>query len=381
MKKIAILTINDYNNYGNRLQNYAIQEVIKSLGFQVETIVHKRSTNNNSSSINFKNKLQKFFSLPSKEKYELIITKAYYYFNKKSINERIKVFKQFTLNYIFETNFNITNNDIPEDLDKKYDFFITGSDQVWNPILGFGESIDFLTFAPEYKRIAYAPSFGISKIPENYVENYRKWISEMAYLSIREQAGADIIKNLTGRDAIVLVDPTLMLCKEKWLSISRPAVKKPQKKYLLIYFLGDIPKENIRKINEIALKNDLEIVYIASLKDKARYAVDPAEFIDYINSANIMITDSFHGAIFSILLEKPFIIFDRLGKLPSMNSRIDTLLSKFKLESRKWENIKNANDIFNIDFSHIPPILEAERNKALNYLKKALNVKGEKLKL
>jgi len=374
MKKIAILTINDYNNYGNRLQNYATQEVIRSFGFQVETIIYERNANN--TPLNFKDKLQKFFNLQSKDKYDLIKTKASYFFYKKIINNRIKVIKQFTHNYIYETNFSISINNIPEDLHSRYDFFITGSDQVWNPKLGFGTSIDFLTFAPIHKRIAYAPSFGISEIPQNYIKNYQKWISEIPYLSVREQVGADIIKKLTGRESIVLIDPTLMLSKEKWVSISKSVVKKPHK-YLLVYFLGKISYEIMQYIQQISFEYNLEVVYLASLKDKARYIVDPSEFIDYFNSANIIFTDSFHGTIFSILFEKPFIVFDRLGRLPSMNSRIDTLLAKFKLECRKWENIKNNNDIFNIAFSHVQLIIEEERNKALDFLRNALNVRGE----
>ncbi|NLV95059.1 MAG: polysaccharide pyruvyl transferase family protein, partial [Candidatus Riflebacteria bacterium] len=93
-------------------------------------------------------------------------------------------------------------------------------------------------------------------------------------------------------------------------------------------------------------------------------------------SSDIVLTDSFHGTVFSILFEKPFIVFDRIHEGPSMVTRVETLLSKFKLESRKWQNMKNKNmnDLFEIDFSHVPSILEAERKKALDFLKTALDV-------
>ena len=109
----------------------------------------------------------------------------------------------------------------------------------------------------DIKRIAYAPSFGISKIPEEYIDRYKTWLSEMYKLSVREEAGAKIIKELTGRDAVVLVDPTLMLTKEKWLSISKRAKNKPEGKYLLNYFLGSVSKETKKKIKSIATKNKL----------------------------------------------------------------------------------------------------------------------------
>ncbi len=141
---------------------------------------------------------------------------------------------------------------------------------------------------------------------------------------------------------------------------------------MLTYFLGKVPKETQKKIKQIAEKNKLEIVRLADIRDKKRYLAGPSEFIDYINSAALVCTDSFHGTVFSILMETPFIVFDRVGT--SMYSRIETLLDKFKLHSRQANYIKD-DEIFNIDFSHIPPILDEERKKALNYLKEALNVK------
>jgi len=377
MKKVAIFTINDYNNYGNRLQNYATQEVIRSLGFEVETIVNPRCKNNFSGTNNVKYKLQKLMNKSNKEKYESIKTKIRSLINKKSQYKRIAAFKEFTAKNIIESDWFISNNNIPEELSIRYDFFITGSDQVWNPLLGFGSSIDFLIFAPQNKRISYAPSFGIETVPDEWLGNFKVWLTQMSNLSVREEAGAKIIKELTGREALVLVDPTLMFSKEKWLSISKPAINKPENAYLSTYFLGHVSKVNQKRIKQIAMDNKLELVNLANIKDKARFVADPGEFIDYINSSSLFLTDSFHGAIFSILLEKPFITFDRVGKTPSMNSRIDTLLSKFNLQHRKLENIKNNDDIFNVDYSKIPPILETERNKALNYLKNALNVKAD----
>lgn len=194
----------------------------------------------------------------------------------------------------------------------------------------------------------------------------------MTYLSVREEAGAKIIKELTGKDAFVHVDPTMLLTKEQWLSISETPLNKPSKPYLLTYFLGDIPIKRMKKLKEIAKNNNLELVNLAQIKDRKSYLTGPKEFIDYINSASVLCTDSFHGAVFSILLETPFIIFNGEGKTPSMNSRIETLLKKFNLESRFFDKIKLNDDVFEINYSHIDNILEKERNNSLNYLKNAL---------
>ncbi|MCM3399454.1 polysaccharide pyruvyl transferase family protein [Oceanobacillus profundus] len=377
MKKVAILTLNGYFNYGNRLQNYALQEVIKNLGFEVETVINETKFNNKTGSNTKKlNKVKKLKEKNIKELYEILYTKLENYLYKDKLNQqRTQIFKNFSLSYIAETDYSISKDNIPDDLSDRYDFFVTGSDQVWNPNYKTRSSIDFLTFAPVEKRIAYAPSFGVSEISQEYVENYRLWLSEMAHLSVREEAGAEIIKELTDRDAPVVLDPTMMLTKEKWLSISKVPSDKPMKKYLLTYFLGDIPKERVKTLKDIAKKNDLEIIHLAQIKDKVPYLSGPSEFIDYINSASVFCTDSFHGAVFSILLDTPFIVFNREGNSPSMNSRIETLLKTFKLESRTAENIQTNNQIFNVDYSHTVSILEEEKKKAMDYLKKALDIK------
>jgi len=382
IKKIGILTINDYTNYGNRLQNYASQEVLKSLGFSVETVVNNtKRTHNLNQEINIIRKIGNLNGIAIEDILEKIKFKLWSYIYKNKIqeckNKKKGVFKKFTSVNISETDYSISKDNIPRGLSEKFDYFVTGSDQVWNPMYRDGSPIDFLTFAPKNKKIAYAPSFGISQIPGEHGANYSVWLSDMSSLSVREGAGANIIKKMTGRDAIVLVDPTLMLSKEKWLSISKEAINKPKDEYLLTYFLGKVTKENKKAIKQIALKRNLKIVNLADIKDMDRYTADPSEFIDYINSASVFLTDSFHGAVFSILLEKPFIIYDRIGSVHSMNSRMDTLLSTFNLNSRKWNNITSDIDVFNVDYSHIAPILEVERKKALGYLKEALHVNEE----
>ena len=381
LKKIGIITINDYSNYGNRLQNYATQEVLRSLGYEVETIVNSPYK---------KQKISDMFNKAKKMQINELIIKVFrkirYKLFKNSDEKknkmldeiRINKFRNFTNENISETPYVISNDNMPSDLGEKYSAFIVGSDQVWNPNFRMSSFIDFLTFAPKKKRIAYAASFGISTLPEEYVYDYSRWLSEMEHISVREDTGAKIVKKLTGKNVEVLIDPTLMLTKEQWLSISRPAICKPDKSYLLTYFLGGISSESRVWINSIVKNTDLDIVNLADIEDERRYIADPAEFLDYINSCEAFLTDSFHGVAFSILFKKPFIIFERNGDIHSMNSRIDTLLSKFKLEERKYENIKNNNEVFTIDYSHVPRILESERKKALDYLKNSLDIKGAK---
>lgn len=382
MKKVAIVTLIGYFNYGNRLQNYALQETIKHFGFNVETIRIVHSKNKvNVEKVKSANRIKKISNTPLIELFNKIFNKLWFYINKKEIlksnNIRNEVFKKFTMDYIQETNYEISNNKIMENIPENYNYFVTGSDQVWNPSFNFGSSIYFLTFAEKHKRISYAPSFGVSVIKSEYIEDYKEWLSGMHRLSVREDDGARIIKELTGREAPVLVDPTLLLTREKWLSISKEASNKPKTKYLLTYFLGGVPNEFKKQIKNIAKENKLEIINLGDIKEKDTYRTGPNEFVDYINSCSIMCTDSFHGTVFSILFEKPFIVYERIGSSQSMYSRIETLLDMFRLRSREIKNIKSDGDVFNIDYSHVPYILETERKRSFAYLKEALNIKEE----
>lgn len=377
MSRIGIVTLNGYFNYGNRLQNYALQETLKSFGYNVETIIidneiKSRKSNNKTHPLkrisNIKNK-------PLKDNLNRVQDKIWTVAHKKEILKsksiRKDIFINFTKTYIKETDYTLSNRNVSEQLLRTYDFFVVGSDQVWNPSYNYGSSLYFLTFAEKNKRIAYAPSFGVSKIPEEIIDNYRTWLNGIDKLSVREDDGARIIKEITSRDVPVVVDPTLLLTKEKWMAVSKEATNKPKGKFLLTYFLGNVPERYRKVIENIAKSNNLEIVSLADIKDKNVYRTGPSEFIDYINSASILCTDSFHGCAFSILMETPFIVFSRVGS-QAMFSRIDTLLNKFGLDSRKAENIKTNQDVFNIDYSNVASILEKERTKAINFLREAL---------
>lgn len=295
MKKVGIVTICDYKNYGNRLQNYAVQEILRDLGFDAETIVNMPLKNSKHRSVvpALINKYVRLLCLPPREVIRLLL-----------LQSRKAVFVKWMSRQIKETTFTVTPDYIPNDLGDSYDYFVVGSDQVWNPAFRYGFEVDFLTFAPKHKRIAYAASFGESSLPREYVGFYKQRLAEMKALSVRESVGRKLIKDLTGREAVVLIDPTMMLSKEKWLSIAKSHNQKPKTKYLLSYFLGDISKEVYAYVKRIARQNNLEIVTLESIKDRKRFTVDPSEFIDYVNEASVVFTNSFHGTVFSILFEK-----------------------------------------------------------------------------
>lgn len=390
MKRVGIITLHGYSNYGNKLQNYATQEVLKSLGCDSITIANDVSINqdrkiqiyNKLKRLSFKRmvnhtyiamkKLRQKVYLTNTEKKETLLT-----------NKRIERFKKFTKDNIIESDYIINERNVSKDFHNEFDYFIVGSDQVWNPYYINNSSIYFLTFAPKRKRIAYSASFGISQLPEAFTQFYKERISQFEHISVREEVGADIVRDLIGRSVEVLIDPTLMLDKNEWLEIASKSKHKPTKSYILTYFLGEESEKIKGFVDNLSYKYDLEIVKLEEgsgiIKDELRYTTGPGEFIDYVNSAKVILTDSFHGTVFSILFEKPFISFSRNDASYSMNisSRLDTLLRKFQLEDRKWDNIKESNNIMEIDFSNVPKILKREREKAYKYLRVALDIEGK----
>jgi len=376
MKKVGIITICDYQNYGNRLQNYAVQEILKDLGTDPTTIVNSSPKPQIIEKLSYKERLTKLLTQNPIIMYSKIVSKISEKLKSKKkselLKEKIKTFKEFTAIYIKETPYTIDHTNIPIDLKDRFDFFIIGSDQIWNPSFRFGSGFDFGTFCPKEQKIAFSPSFGVSNIPDKYLKSYSKMIGDILHLSSREDTGSKIISELTGREATVLVDPTLMLSKERWKKISSPHKLKPQKDYILTYFIGDREKSSQEWISKTAIDNNTDICNLASIDDPYRYSANPSEFLDYINSAKLLCTDSFHGVIFSILMEIPFVIFERKGKSVKMSSRIDTLLEKFNLQCRRFDNIIKSGDAFAVDYTHIKDILVIEREKSQKYMREAL---------
>lgn len=349
--KIGIITNFDYENYGNKLQNYALYKTLSKL-FKTEKVYNV------------------VYRL-----WEQVIVEKYFMNNNKLGKKRRKAFAEFVENSIQEI-YIPTYRQLVK-LSKEFDYFVVGSDQIWNPHFFYISSrAKFLSFCDKEKRVAYAPSFGVSTLPCHKIKSYKKGLKNFkpSHLSVREEAGGKIIKNLINEDVFVSVDPTLLLTKEEWLELVENSVK-PKKKYLLTYFLSNDKAYN-ETISKIAKEHNLEIKRINNKKDKEIYTASPKEFINLINNASIVCTDSFHGCIFSILLEKPFINFKRdSAYFKQQQSRLDSLLKKTNLESRKIENLKEEDYFSNIDYKKVKEIIDLERKKSFKFLKNAIKNK------
>ena len=182
------------------------------------------------------------------------------------------------------------------------------------------------------------------------------------------------MEDLTNRkDVEILVDPTMLLDANEWDKVSKEPENMIKRRYILNYFLGGISEERKKEINRIAEENNCSVINILDKKDPF-YISGPSEFLYLEKNAFLICTDSFHSSVFAILYNTPFIVFNREDKTECMNSRIDTLLSKFELKDRYY-NGKITNNLLKCDYSKSYKILELERKKSDDFLKKALDIK------
>ena len=348
---VGIITIIDNNNFGNRLQNYALYNYLRNI--TTTTTIQNEAFSN---------------------------SKKHYFLRRlKNINYK----GTYSKNYNRRNNFENFNNNLKFSRkkitalsnDKDFDFIVVGSDQVWNPNFGRMRDVDLLVFAKPEKRISYAASFGINEIPENLKENVSKELKKFKAISVREDRGKEIVEELTGRkDVEVLVDPTMLLTSEEWDKVSKKPTMLKKDKYILNYFLGELSEERKNEIERIAKENNCEIINILD-KNSPFYECGPSEFLYLEKNAFLICTDSFHSSVFAIIYNRPFIIFDREQKnLTSMNSRLDTLINKFKLKNRRFEG-KITDKNLKHDYTEAYKILEEERKKSEIFLKKALDIK------
>jgi len=353
MKNVAIVTCIGKSNFGNRLQNYALQKVIEDLGYNVETLENISYLND---VVNYEGNYKDYLE------YKVEKEKRDY-----SNRFRIAYFEEFDKNVKFKEGMVTALNIVDTD----YDYYVVGSDQVWNPHHGKLKDLDLLVGIPDSKRISYAASIGIDELPESVKDKAKaEWLKFKA-ISVREDKGKDIIEELTGRsDVQVNLDPTMLLTSEEWGKLSKRPKQLKTDKYILNYFLGELSEQRKNEIERIAKENDCEIINILD-KNGEFYETGPSEFLYLEQNAFLICTDSFHSSVFSILFNRPFIVFNREDINKSMNSRIDTLINTFKLTSRNYEG-KITEDNLNHDYSEAFKILDNKRMEAKEYLRNSL---------
>lgn len=388
--KIGIITLIG-NNYGNRLQNYAVQEILKQYG-EVYTVPYEKKTGD-SQRVSCIKKLNPFYI---KKAIDSRLLNLYHLSNRNlntfarllyflkhrdemetAFKNRERAFKKFDDTYIqYEEERLHLQGDDTEPWVQSYDAWVCGSDQIWNPNYPTATRNAFLQFAQQERRVSFSASIGLSDI--NAMPSvYKEWIEEIPYLSVREHAAAEIVKGLTGRSAQVLLDPTMLLPTEYWYKMADTAKVQLPQKYALCYFLGIREKQYDYFIKQYIREHNLESIELLNSEHLEYFSYGPAEMVAAIRNAEVVFVDSFHGAVFSILFQKPFVVFERREEGLTMNSRLQTLLKTFHMEQRVFDE-KNKMKLYEpVDYATVEEILQKEREKAKEFLDHAMSEIGK----
>lgn len=372
-----------HENYGGMLQAFATTKILEKKGIEYEIIRYKKkktisfiikSLPRICNNVLFNDKyeaLQKKISLkcnPQFSKNNDIRMKEFEKFKKKNFTKLSKEYYGFK---------ELSENS------KKYDAVITGSDQLWSPA-GLPTNFYNLMFVQDsIKKISYASSFGVKTIPWYQKNRTKNYLNRIEYISMRENAGKELVKQLTGRDVPVVLDPVFMFDKEEWKDLI-PNKKIIEEKYIFAYFLGT-SLEYRNQVIKFARKENLKIVTLRHMDqyvkededfgDYAPYDVGPDKFLNLLRNAEYVCTDSFHGAVFSIIYRKQFQVFNRYKDKSkhSKNSRIETLCNNLELQQCRY-NGKIEDLIENkINYGKVEKNLDKMKKETNEYLKKALN--------
>ena len=360
-KKILLVTLEGSSNFGNRLQHYALQQACEACGCSVDSLMLRQEKT--IPMLKRKNVVKTLLVLVGQKKY------------RESLSKSRRAVKLLDFNRKWLTRCLHLKADALKRTDwSSYDYAVTGSDQVWHnwhfTDISDELSVFYLEFMEEKKRISYAPSFGFTTFPPEDLEQHRRGLMGMRALSCREREGCELIRELTGREAVKVLDPTLLLTAVEWAAIEKKPTFKLKTPYLLQFFLGETGTEYRTEIVRIARERGLRIVDIGNLNDPKHYAVSPNEFIWLMHHADTVCTDSFHASVFSVLFERNLRVFRRKQEgMEDMFGRLHDLLEPLGLLCLVYGEGEGISTALSKDAK---AYLASERERSMDYLKRSL---------
>lgn len=363
--KIELITLHRVTNFGSLLQTYATQRVLFQMGYEVETIDFVPE------GLSFRRAIWPkgygYLKKAVKLLPNIIVNTVQYCMVDKFLK------KEITLSLKRYHRYQQLMQDIPN-----ADIYISGSDQLWNTQNNNPPDdlkAYYLQFVPNNtKKIAYAGSFGRYDFSETEKKEIYKWLNEYKAVSVREKDAVDFLNNMGICDVAHVLDPTMLLNKNEWSSFIKKS--RPNYKYVFVYNLNRNKKieELAKKIKEIKgikivnFADTFEFIYGA----KNKMFNSPKDLLYYIYYAEYVVTDSFHGTVFSINFNKNFFTYDA----PRFNSRLESVLNKFNLKQERYiRSVEDGVDRLNdeIDWTNVNQILDIEREYSMSYLRKALS--------
>ena len=376
--KVGIITIHKSTvNYGACLQCYALWKYISSLGYDCEVIDLLRPFAHKNYIPSKDDKINVLFRIKEELRKIIAMSKGY----DRIFKNRVKQYEKFNSNVKYSQEYRSVDQLYSSP--PIYDIYISGSDQIWNPNMLFDIAPYLLSFAPKNAiKLAYASSFAIEKLPENVKPKYKKYLNNYSFISVREESGKSIVSELVDKDATVVLDPVFLIGSQAWIDISDSSLV-PDKKYILIYSL-EINNKLISVAKDIAKARNYSIIMI--LASKKHYTVDgvtqdtnagPLQWLGLINNAELLLTNSFHGTVFSMQFGTNFLCYIDLKS--KVNNRITDLAKKFNIENNILCNnqINCVDELLkkaSVDYSELSMKIKYEVNRSKKYIIEALDI-------
>lgn len=366
-KKVGILTFSYSSNYGSVLQAYALRKIISSIEGYEAHVINYSKTNYGKPIIG-----KDVFTKNIKEWTPKNLAR----WTVRMIAHPLKMRK---FNNFFKTHYtpffkkSYTRASL-NSLNDYFDKFVVGSDQVWNYDSPQVDDTYFLDFVEDsHKKISYAASFGQKKIPEEKRSIAKKLITDFSSISVRESNGVDIVSDLTPRKATWVLDPSLLLDKSEYQKIA----SMPKEKGYVFLYLRHESKKMDEFAEGLARARGLKVIkvyrqWLCKENRTTPKVVGPYEWLGFIQAADYVVTNSFHGICFSLAFEKNFFVEFLTGTAANTNSRIADLLKQFDLLNRHIDDVKDFDDLEEIDYSVVNKFKEYRKQESLLYLKNAI---------
>lgn len=386
MKKIGLVICYFHINYGSMLQAYATQYIFDKMGLPNDAVYcrdpHMYMSMSRAEYLFHKLTNKDLLIDKLKRSRRMLVQKALKtdFYEKQNI--RNKKFSEFSQTYFHVSRIYENRMDLMMDTNS-YSAFVVGSDQLWSPA-NIDNDFYTLTFVPdEIPKIAYATSFGTTSVPKYQYQRAKEFLERFDAVSVREESGRRLVRQFTGKDVPVVLDPTLLLERKDWEEFAdqEPMIEG---KYIFCYFLGN-NRENRKFAKRLKEQTGYQIVALLHMDefipedenfaDIAPYDAGPKEFVNLIRNAEYVCTDSFHGTVFSVIFGRKFFVFNRYRESDRMstNTRIDSLLNMLSLEDRRKKGAERTECLAeNIDFTGAYEILEEKRRESLEYLQAAV---------
>ncbi len=360
--RVGIITYHRAINYGSVLQAYALCEYLRERNICAEIIDYHTSGQD------------ELYSYFEKNNSVMSIARncqslAYI----RAIKKKEEKFKNFLLQNVKLSAKSFNEKSDLSGLNKEYDLFICGSDQIWNSNCADFSSAYLLDFVDDKgKCLSYAPSFGVSSIPGELHGLLRENVKDFRALSVREESGALELADLVERNVSFVPDPVFLPDEEKWTKLMPGRLVKD--KYIFCYFIGDVQGMRDFAVRMHKLTGYKLVVVNKNIRDelyknKKMYSAGPAEFLSLIYNSEFVICNSFHAVSFSLIFEKNFWVFESTGE-GSSRSRIDCLLEKVNLTDRILNAEKNMpeNIVAAIDYSEPKRLLSELKTAGTQYI-------------